>query len=58
MGIIIQINNLKLKVMSDLGGFIWSILTNKWVIAHNIFCVALMEWSYRKISALYKKSPE
>lgn len=38
-----------------IGTSIWNFLTNKWVMAHNIFCFLILEWAFRKIDPLYKK---
>jgi len=45
-------------MISTILDWVWSILTNKWIILHNIICYILVEWSFRKITPLYKKSKE
>lgn len=44
--------------MSEIAAWIWSILTNKWFIVNNILSYCLLEYAFRKLGPLYKKSEE
>jgi hypothetical protein len=36
--------------------FLWSVLTNKWVILNNVICFLMVEWAFRKLKPLYPKT--